>query len=175
MDRDKQVSKWIKEACRKCRCPRLASQITFEFHPRFTRRGGDCDLYRKKLRFSEPLWPRMSETQRRQTVIHETCHLIRYTLYGHTRTYHDDKWKLLMVICGAEPDRCHDIDSRGLGRKYTRYQVKCSCRTLYVGSVRKRNLEKGKVYLCIHCRRPVTLTGVVTKKELSELNYEQST
>ena len=77
---DRHIKEWIRFACECNEVPELAQVIVVEWNPRFTRRLGDAGYspitYRARIRLSIPLWPRASEQDRRETVIHETCHLI---------------------------------------------------------------------------------------------------
>ena len=68
----------IEEACRACGVPELSGRIRVFWNSRFIARMGDAcwDQVRGVglMRLSRPLWPKASDEERRETVIHETCH-----------------------------------------------------------------------------------------------------
>ena len=77
---DRHIKEWIRFACERNGVPELAQVILVEWSLRFTRRMGDATYspinYGARIRLSIPLWPRASEEDRRETVIHEACHVI---------------------------------------------------------------------------------------------------
>ena len=87
----------------------LAQVIVVEWNPRFTRRLGDAAYnsitFRARIRLSSPLWPRTSEEDRRETVIHEACHIIVGYKFGQVAAPHGSEWKEAMRNCGVEPLR----------------------------------------------------------------------
>ena len=97
--------------------------ITVEWNPRFTRRMGDATYnqfsYKARIRLSLPLWPRASEQDRRDTVIHEAAHIIvRYQ--NPDRFFladHGPEWRQAMRNCGVKPLRTHSVDRSGLARR----------------------------------------------------------
>lgn len=102
--------------------PELAQVIVVEWNRRFTRRLGDAAYspinYGARIRLSIPLWPRASEADRRETVIHEACHIIAvYKFGGYVVVPHGPEWKEAMKNCGVEPLRTHAVDRSGLARR----------------------------------------------------------
>jgi SprT protein len=75
---DRHIRSWIRFACERNGVPELAQVIVVVWNSRFTRRLGDAaynsTTFRARVRLSVPLWPRASEVDRRETVIHEACH-----------------------------------------------------------------------------------------------------
>ncbi len=127
-DRHK-IRGWIKHACDCNSVPELAQVILVEWNGRFTHRLGDARYcptsMRARIRLSVPLWPRISEEERRETVVHETCHCIVGYKFGFVPA-HSSEWKQAMQNCGIEPRRLHSIDRTGLARRKRRF-VLCDC------------------------------------------------
>jgi len=77
---DPHIRCWIRFACERNEVPELAQVVVVEWNPRFTRRLGDAGYshvtFRATIRLSIPLWPRATDQDRRETVIHEVCHII---------------------------------------------------------------------------------------------------
>ena len=143
--------------------PELSDRTTVEFNNRFTSRGGDA-LYRLrkgKIRLSGVLWADATQQQRRQTVIHEACHIVQRYLYTDRSTCpaHGIVWQRLMRRCGVEPKRCHDMDTTPHKRKQTRVAASCICGTVKnVGPQQARKMMSGKAhYTCKKCRTRVVL------------------
>ena len=119
---DRNIRGWIRFACDCNEVPELAQVVVVEWNPRFTRRLGDAAYspitYGARIRLSLPLWPRASEEDRRETVIHETCHIIAFYKFGGYVVFpHGPEWKEAMRACGVEPLRTHNVDRTGLARR----------------------------------------------------------
>lgn len=100
--------------------PYLCDKINISFNKRFTRRMGDASFITKQIRLSgSELWARATPEQRRQTIIHEACHIVQALLSPSERP-HGPVWRQLMVKCGLEPKRCHSVSRAGLKRNYKR-------------------------------------------------------
>lgn len=89
--------------------------INSEFNGRFSRRMGDATYsYATKhgeCRYSSPLWAFADAEERRETVIHEVCHVLTFRIFGGERKIkgHGPEWKRVMRIAGAKGDRCHSV------------------------------------------------------------------
>jgi predicted SprT family Zn-dependent metalloprotease len=89
-------------------------RITSEFNGRFSRRLGDAcyrrHLLRGECRYSRPLWPFADAAERRETVIHEVCHVLAFHIFnGQGIKAHGAEWKLVMRLAGANGARCHYV------------------------------------------------------------------
>jgi SprT protein len=119
------IKEWVWFACECNEVPELAQTIIVEWNARFTRRLGDAMYnpytFRARVRLSLPLWPRASERDRRETVIHEVSHVIVKYLYGPFVADHGAEWKEAMRNCGIEPLRTHSVDRTGLVRRQRRF------------------------------------------------------
>ena len=158
--------------------PTLEPLLRIEWNARFTSRLGDAmyldegaiaqTAFRTgrrsvlgwepmaRVRFSIPLWPRASRTERDETVAHEVAHLItvaRWTAslsaplrFGTLRpparpSAHGREWQAIMREMGYVPKRCHSVDRTGLARRRKSrrtYALRCpNCdRTYMVGAQR---------------------------------------
>ena len=138
--------------------------IRIEFNNRMTRAIGraeykhPCDYC---IKLSAPLWPRASEAERRNTVIHEACHLIDHYRTG--TMSHGVSWRRLMQNCGESPDRCHSVDRTGLIRKRKRHEYTCGCnnRGGFITPIKAKRIEQGRSYFCKSCGENIRLTGKV--------------
>lgn len=158
----KEIRDQVQFACDCCGCPELAKKISIEFNNRFTRRMGDAS---KKwdhyfIRLSAPLWPRATEAQRRETVIHEACHIIDSYLNGRM-CGHKHPWKLLMIKCGLKPERCHSVDRTGIARKHNQVDAYCGCGKRSIGKIKANRIRQGvSNYRCLTCKQTVSLNEV---------------
>ena len=161
-----QIRVWIREALQILGETALENKISVEFNNDFTRRMGDAsrDRFTKtyKVRFSVPLWPLASETDRRETVFHEICHVVdmaRGTFSS--REAHGYNWARLMIQCGLAPKRCHNIE-RPEELKYNvkHFEAKCACMTHKITSHKRTKMLNGTMrYRCMKCGTPVSLVG----------------
>ncbi len=127
--KDGQIRRWVRFACECNDVPELYLAITIEWNRRFTRRLGDGMYhprsYQARIRLSIPLWSRASAEERRETVIHEACHVIVGYKCGSVPS-HGPEWKDAMRNCGLEPIPTHSVDRTGLARRQRRF-VLCDC------------------------------------------------
>jgi predicted SprT family Zn-dependent metalloprotease len=101
-----------------------------------------------RLRFSIPLWPRASEEERRETVIHECAHLVDGLRHGRPDG-HGPHWKKIMVEAGFSPDRTHKVDRQGLTRTVAAH---CRCKDWSLGRQRAARLRNRTAeYRCPKC------------------------
>ena len=151
------IREWIRFACEKNDAEELAQAIIVEFNPRFRRRMGDACYsvysYRARIRLSTPLWARASTEDRRETVIHETCHVIVKYRFDPFVPDHGVQWQTAMRNCGVEPLRFHRIDRTGLYRPHRQFVVlDCPRETKCRISVRQFNLvQSGTEFQCSKC------------------------
>jgi SprT protein len=153
------IREWIRFACECNEVPELSQVVVVEFNSRFTRRLGDGGYnpltYRASVRLSIPLWPRASAEDKRETVIHEACHVIVGYKFGQVAS-HGVEWREAMKNCGVEPLRTHTVDRTGLVRRQKRFVLldcpnsgvehKCRC------TAREYNLlRRGTEFWCKRC------------------------
>ena len=94
------IKRWVRFACESNGVSELAQAIIVEWNPRFTRKMGDARYnqftYLAKIRLSLPLWPRASQKERQETVIHEACHIIAAYKHGPFIRNHGAEWREAM-------------------------------------------------------------------------------
>lgn len=161
------MSKWLPDVKETVACTLahldmldLVDRLKVSFNGRFTNRAGDADYSQMRVRFSTPLWYRMTEQERYEVVVHEVCHIA--VGYRHNKKIlfvglgsHGPAWQAIMRECGVKPERCHNIDTRGLKRKrkpVERYPVPCDCRTHFVTLIKINRMKLGWRYFCRYCK-----------------------
>ena len=114
------------------------------------------------IRLSVPLWPRASDEERRETVIHEACHVIADCRFG-GKQGHGPAWRHMMALCGyPDPKRCHAGDRETIQQRRERRRVevraRCGCAEgVMLGPVQARRLRAGAQYRCRKCSQCVAL------------------
>jgi SprT protein len=153
---DQQIREWVRYACERNGCPELYPIIHVEWNTRFTRRLGDGlwspTRLAGRIRLSIPLWGRASEQDRRETVIHEACHVIVEYKYGRVAP-HGSEWRGAMLNCGVEPLRTHTVDRMGLVRRQ-RLFILCDCPKEAKCRIRIRHfnlIQRGAEMSCKNC------------------------
>jgi SprT protein len=157
---DRHVREWIRFACERNMVPELADMILVEWNSRFTKRLGDAGYssttFRARIRLSIPLWPRATDQDRRETIIHEACHIIVGFKHGFGPAPHGAEWKQAMGACDVEPLRTHEVDRTGLARKQRRFilldcphkGVEHKCR---VSAKEFNRVQRGEEFWCKVC------------------------
>jgi predicted SprT family Zn-dependent metalloprotease len=118
-----------------------------------------------RARFSIPLWVRATEEDRRQTVIHEVCHLVaahEAHLAGRkVSSAHGYEWKAVMRRAGVRPKRCHNVSTKGLGKKTI--PAHCACGDHYLTPlVAGRIIVLQRTYTCGRCHGQVLVDSAKT-------------
>ena len=173
-EEDRHIRSWIRFACDSNNVDELAQVILVEWNPRFTRRIGDAGYssvtFRARLRLSRPLWPRALEEDRRETVIHEACHIIVGYRFGFAATPHGSEWRLAMKNCGVRPLRTHEVDRTGLARRQKRF-ILLDCpnqgteRKCRITTREFNQLCRGKEMWCRNCGLHLTQDSAVKEND----------
>lgn len=150
------IQKWIDQACDCNFVPELKDKIDFEFNSRFTRKLGDaCFFYktgRGRIRLSGPLWERATDTQKYETVIHETCHVVVVYKFKHKTKPHGSEWKTAMRNCSVLPKRTHNVDRTGLRKNSSKYLISnCPKQQCTLGPINYKKLVSGTIFACTKC------------------------
>lgn len=125
-----------------------------------------------RIRFSIALWPRATEEQREQTVIHEVCHIVAHHeahLAGRkVSSAHGYEWKAVMRRAGVRPKRCHSVSTKGLGKKTI--PAHCACGEHYVTPlVGGRIIVLQRTYTCGRCRGQLLVDSAkITQAQIAE-------
>jgi SprT protein len=138
--------------CTALGAPFLGSQIIIEWKTRFTSKLGDAAFRLLRVRFSVPLFRLASIDERRATIVHEVCHILNRELHGNAVQPHGDEWKLLMLLAGELPERCHVVDNSSLKRPAVRESAACACRTHSITRARANKMRAGRHYSCTICK-----------------------
>ena len=134
---------------------------------RMTARIGEANLRSNRIKLSPVLFPRASATKRRNTIIHEVCHLVanhRLLVAGRDEGPHGREWKKAMRECGEKPKARYtadEVDRDGL-RKVWLYtcRVGCSANPHRLGKTRHARSSNGTAtYSCRTCGITLTPTG----------------
>ncbi len=150
------VRAWVDDALEQLGYPDL--QILIGWNSRFTSRMGDasCPYLIGGIRLSIPLWPRASESERREVVLHEVCHVV--VIYENKKTgkkvrSHGREWQHKMRQLGLEPKRCHQVSTEGLKRTRKTVQMYCACKIqMETPRVAKRISRGSHWYRCVKCK-----------------------
>lgn len=96
------------------------------------------------------------------TVVYEFAHIVQYHNFPRCKP-HDESWKYIMGLLGADPKRCHDYDLRSLvGKKKVRqrrWEYLCSCGVHPIATVTHNRMQKGQQRKCNKCKGTLTFTG----------------
>ncbi len=156
------VSVWIGQTLKRLDELEILESLSVEWNERFTSRLGSArSIWVTKnfhLRFSVPLWPRATPTERRETVIHEVCHLV-----AQKRAWarvvkiqpHGPEWERLMWQCGVEPTRTHNVSNEGLTTR-RRVEVRCKCGVISVTPYIAGRIAAGATFQCRKCKTKIS-------------------
>jgi len=159
---DPTIYEWVHFACEKNGVPELADRIEVVWNRRFTRKLGDA-IYSKsrqrgRIRLSVPLWERCSETQKRETTIHEACHVVVGYKFrndiGNIKP-HGREWRDATNECDVEPQIYHNIDRVGLAYFFVRDCEKSRDERCRVSRRDRNRLVAGSLLHCSDCGRRV--------------------
>ncbi len=172
------ITGWIWFACERNEVPELAQTVIVEWKKRFTRRLGDAFYnpytYRARIRLSIPLWPRASEEDRRETVIHETCHIVVKYKFNPFIADHGPEWKQAMKNCGVTATRTHSVDRTGLTRPRRRFVV-LDCPNQEIDHKCRINVTEYKLwqagtdFLCNRCGLKITQESSIEEERTTTL------
>ncbi len=120
-------------------------------------RAGAAYPMQYRLRFNGLLLIDNTDHFLRQTVAHEVAHLVTYRLYGQQARPHGPEWRKVMAqLFGVAAARTHDYDIRIAAALTYVYRCGCRERQHYFSIRRHRNALRGNLYLCRHCRMPLS-------------------
>ncbi len=118
------IRDWIDFALERNDVSYLSSMIRVRWNKRFVRKFADAGYGacppRGRIRISPMIWERATLVQRRETIIHEACHIVAFHLHGKEIRPHGIEWQQAMENCGVEPVRCHNIPLIGINHFHVR-------------------------------------------------------
>jgi len=152
------VSVWIGQTLTTLDRLDILDDLKVEWNPRFTSKMGSARIKalarEMSVRFSMPLWPRATPKERRETTVHEVCHIVAYQIaweQGEKIQPHGPEWQALMLRCGVQPERTHSVDNKGLSKR-KRINVSCGCQTIDVTPYVAGRMAAGVTYRCRRCK-----------------------
>jgi|LakMenE18May11ns_1017448.scaffolds.fasta_scaffold9959282_11 SprT protein len=100
------------------------------------------DLFRKnKKRFLDEIIP------------HEVAHLVAEAL-SPRESPHGGTWKIVMQsVFSLKPERCHSMETKGIGRTTQKFLYICACQKHEVGIIRHNKVQSGKKFRCVKCKK----------------------
>jgi SprT protein len=153
------INKWIKESCETLGQPELAKQISFGFNGRLSVCAGRAWGPYKSIELSCKCWDVSSEEERKNTVVHELCHIIDYQVNGpeahaNAKVSHGPNWQAMMESCGMKAERFHSLPVQR--RRQTKYLYSCGCTMHAVSKTRHNRIQEGsKSYHCKLCGQTI--------------------
>ncbi len=167
------INGWIAEGMTLLGILPGAFNLKVEFNGRFCSRLGDA-VYNPennlgRIRFSSKIWDLCPEDEKRQTVLHELCHVVNWwrgitnpisaSLEG-WESGHGKTWCRLMIRCGLKPRRCHSVKiPKSLKKKMTRYRAWCKCTSIVhnISAIMKTKIQRGEKRFCAQCHQCISL------------------
>lgn len=153
------VNVWIGQTLKTLGRLDLLDDLKVEWNARFTSKMGSARIRaisrEMAVRFSVPLWPRATPKERRETTIHEVCHIVAYQIAWEESTKiqpHGHEWQALMRRCGIKPERTHNVSNEGLVNS-RRIDIKCACQTISVTPYVAGRMAAGAYYRCRKCQQ----------------------
>lgn len=140
-------------------CRELLDSTKIEWSHRFTSRIGDAtwsSCGRHLIRLSEVLWPVSSPEERRETIVHEACHIFIFENHGGSLAScepHGADWIEAMAACGYKnPSIYHHVDRTPVLKPSVKVFGKCHCTTHEITGAQARKVFSGQVvYDCSAC------------------------
>ena len=171
------VSRWVAET--KTRLGHSEMNIRVEWSTRLTNAMGKAFCPRvlgmpQRIKLSTQIWPRASHEERRQTTIHEVCHIIAYheALLNNIRINpHGYEWEVLMRRCGVPPERCHEVNLLGIGNRT--HVAKCACSEHAITTRIANAIRNGSSRHCSRCKTTLTLDGSPPETKIAR-SYEEN-
>jgi len=114
-----EIQALTKETCETCGIMDIYPDIEWKFEKRFKTTLGEASYWADSegknywlIKYSSLMWLPLGDTGRKNTVVHEVCHLAVERLYGHCSRPkkgqervldHGKHWQDLMKKCGEDP------------------------------------------------------------------------
>lgn len=112
-----------------------------------------------RIRYNSPMMHLNGDDFINRTIPHEVAHIVAKYVYGRCQK-HNPNWRhILRRIGGTDLNRCHTMNTEGLGTKRARasFNYWCGCPVpISVGPKVHANIQNGiKGYSCRTCRGPL--------------------
>jgi len=115
-----EIEALMRQTCKTCGISDIFSEIAWRFEKRFTVTLGQAEYWTDScgknhwlIRYAAGMWIPIGVEARKNTIVHEVCHLAVERLYGHCWkpkpgqervTDHGKHFRMLMKKCGEDPD-----------------------------------------------------------------------
>jgi SprT protein len=148
------VEEHIGTTCLALGVPQLADEIEWSWNKRLTRAIARAHFRTNHIELSALLFPLLTVDDRKDTIIHEVCHLVAHHIHGPGIRHHGREWKSLMIEAGGRPlARSKSIEGADLFRRGpARVTFFCACREHAVTAYRAAKIERGSVFVCTRCK-----------------------
>lgn len=153
-----EIDDQIRRTCEILGFPELTAKITWRWNSRLTRAIGRATLRKNHIELSTKLFNLLKSHERRDTIIHEVCHLVAHLKYtvqrGKRIRAHGLEWKSLMVKAGGTPKACSKKieGSENLRRKTNRVTYHCKCQAHHITPRKAQKIELGAIWYCRSCK-----------------------
>ncbi len=138
--------RYMVDACHDLNRPDLIGQIRIEFSSTLRKTVGQARYIEKIVVLSRHYWAYLPEYEKRDTVIHEVCHLATPGS-GHGR-----EWKDAMMDCGVPPDRMMSRKASNIVKRKKRTRNGDIHKMWLNDVLTKTRYDAG---LCEKCNKPI--------------------
>jgi predicted SprT family Zn-dependent metalloprotease len=142
--------RYMVDACHDLGRPDLIGQIKIEFRSGMKKTVGKAYSMTKTIALSRHYWAYMPEFEKRDTMIHEVCH-IATPGQGHRR-----KWKDAMIQCGAPPDRVLSLTTARLVKRVHAARHGDKIKMWKADRLSRTRYDAGP---CPNCKKPMYWTA----------------
>lgn len=149
----------IRETCERCGHPEIVDRICIKWSSRMTSSMGNASYKHGYYRIglSTKLFRRTSLENQRNTVAHETCHIID-GIVNACRMSHGAGWKRTMRRAGYSDKRCHTVSNAGLVKRYV-YECPNGCHNFALSTRMHNQINRGTPRACNKCHNRINFTG----------------
>ena len=130
------------------------SNVTVVFNPRLRSTAGRAFLETGVIELNQKLFNENKDAFMLDTIPHELAHIVAYQVFADKG--HGYGWYSVMTTLGIEGKRCHSYKVEKTGKTYT---YRCSCQTHEFTPQRHAWANKGKSYVCKHCKDILKFEG----------------
>ncbi len=150
---DREVGVLIQDTFELLELKEYGQRVGWSWNMRLRTTLGRADAEQSVMEFSSFMWPTIAPPMRRETVIHESCHLAAFE--AAEEEGHGPVWRAMMLHCGLEPRVTHDQEQGA-----NRVRVYCACEGgILIGRIRHGRIVSGEAeYLCNRCDQQVRTT-----------------
>lgn len=136
----------------KCKLQSLVPLLNIKFNDRLLTCLGEANFSTKSITLSSQMWRRAGDSERKEVIIHEICHLAADYYLGVSEKPHGKGWSFLMGKFGfVDAKTCHRV------LPVNRHRVICGCGISTKTNSFLRRSSKGEEDACKKCFQVVKL------------------